>query len=304
MTGGFAMVGEIRTVRLTNARALPPQTVAELLDLVPGAPVRVRERPLRRALSPDLLHGVDCPLITRSGARVNSVGTLAARAVVTGGRVLQGSARAVLDIGGERRLPWSHYMARPGVVELNGRAAPSDVAARFPAGRDPESLDPGAVNEALLDRLRDSPLLDRPSPSPRVRRTRLRWSATVGADRFSGAFTLAGQEVRTLRLTLTSTDTTPDQLVSLCEDLALHDWLLTTVSRVVEHDRDGLDDLHTTVDQLLHLWLPGIDLPPELLAVWEGLERAPGLSRQWHAQVERIRHQLTLRALNLPDSPA
>ncbi|MFI6460484.1 SCO2521 family protein [Streptomyces sp. NPDC050528] len=303
MTGGFAMVGEIRTVLLTNARALPPQTVAALLDLVPGAPVRVRERPLRRALSPDLLHGVDCPLITRPGARVNSVGTLAARAVVTGGRVAQGSARAVLDVGGERRLPWSHYMARPGIVELNGRAAPSDVAARFPAGRDPDSLDPGAVGEALLDRLRDSPLLDR-RPPLRARRTRLRWSATVGADRFSGAFTLADQEVRTLRLTLTSTDTTPDQLVSLCEDLALHDWLLTTVSRVVEHDRGRLDDLRTTVEQLLHLWLPGIDLPPELLAVWEGLERAPGLSRQWHAQVERIRHRLTLRALNSPQSPA
>jgi hypothetical protein len=297
------MVGEIRTVLLMNTRALPPQTVAELLNLVPGAPVRVRERPLRRALSPDLLHGVDCPLITRSGARVNSVGTLAARAVVIGGRVVQGSARAVLDTGGERRLPWSHYMARPGIVELNGRAAPSDVAARFPAGRDPESLDPGAVSEALLDRLRDSPLLDR-RPPLRVRRTRLRWSATVGADRFSGAFTLADQEVRTLRLTLTSTDTTPDQLASLCEDLALHDWLLTTVSRVVEHDRGRLDELRTTVDQLLHLWLPGIDLPPELLAVWEGLERAPGLSRQWHAQVERIRHQLTLRALNSPDSRA
>ncbi|NEA65720.1 hypothetical protein [Streptomyces sp. SID12488] len=44
-------------------------------------------------------------------------------------------------------------------------------------------------------------------------------------------------------------------------DLALHDWLLTTVALVVERacadgDTVGLRALRQVVDHLVHLWMP------------------------------------------------
>ncbi|MCX4702815.1 SCO2521 family protein [Streptomyces sp. NBC_01373] len=300
--GEFAMVGEVRTGLLMNRLALPSDQVAELLDLVPGERVRARERPVPWAVSADQLHGVDCPLITRSGARPRAIGTLAARVRVVGGRVVQGSTRSVVAPGGDRRQRWSHYMARPGVVELGGRGDPADAAARFLTGRAPESLDPGAVSEALLRRIRASRLLDRRSPF-RPRRTRLRWSAVVGGERLRGAFTLVDAELRTVRLRVPeAAGVTREQLTALCEDLALHDWLLTTVARVVERrasdaDPAAQDDLLAVVGQLLHLWLPSADVPPRLGGMWEGIEVNPGFTRQWELCVNRLRDELTLRAL-------
>jgi hypothetical protein len=253
-------------------------------------------------VSADQLHGVDCPLTTRSGARRRAIGILAARGRVVGGRVAQGSTRSVLVPGGDRRLLWSHYMAKPGVVEVSGLGDPADAAERFLTSRDPESLDPGAVSEALVRRIRASGLLDR-RPPLRPQRTRLRWSAVVGGERLRGAFTLDDAERRTVRLTVpAATGATPEQLTALCEDLALHDWLLTTVVRVVQRAWAAdagpalQGDLLAVVDQLLHLWVPGADLPPGLRGVWDGLETNPGFTRQWELCVNRIRDQLALRA--------
>ncbi|MFJ4466225.1 SCO2521 family protein [Streptomyces sp. NPDC089424] len=301
----LVVIGEVRTALLMNLRPLPPQAVVTLLDFVPGERVMARERPVRRAVSADVLHGVDCPLTTGSGARVRGIGTLLTRAGVLDGRVVQGSTRAVLATGGERRLPWGHYLERPGVVELSGRGAPADVAHRFLTGRDPADLDPGAVSEALLGRIRSAPSLDRRTPL-RARRTRLRWASVLAGDGFRGEFSLVDQELRTLRLGFAATTAaTPGQLATLCEDIALHDWLLSTVTPVVDRACSGHDsvratgELRTVVDQLLHLWLPNVGGPSRLDAVWAHLEAHPGFSRQWGTCVQRVRDHLALRALDL-----
>lgn len=300
----LVVIGEIRTGLLMNLRPLPPQAVMTLLDLVPGERVMARERPVRRAVSPEVVHGVDCPLTTGSGAKVRGVGTVVTRAGVLDGRVVQGSTRAVLATGGDRRLPWGHYLERPGVVELSGRGTPAEVAARFLTGRDPADLDPGAVGEALLGRLRSAPSLDRRTPL-RARRTRLRWATVLRGDGFRGEFSLVDPELRTLRLGFAArTAVTPGQLAALCEDIALHDWLLTTVTPVVDRACSGHDtvrapaELRAVVDQLLHLWLPAVGVPSGLDEVWAHLEAHPGFSRQWGTCVQRVRDHLALRALD------
>lgn len=304
--GGTPLVvlGEIRTGLLMNRSPLPAPADARLLDLVPGERVRVHERPVRRAVTADLPYGVDCPLFTESGGRTRGVGTLLSRACVVGGRIVQGSTRAVVVAGGERRLPWAHYLARPGVIEVGGRGASEGLQSRFLAGRDDEGLDPGAVSAALVGRIQRSPLLDRRAAF-RARSTRLRWAAEIGTEGFHGAFALADDETRTLRLALGPTaGATPERLAALCEDLALHDWLLTAVALVVERacaddDIAGPRALRPVVDHLVHLWMPGAGVAPGLLKVWEHLEERPGLTRQWNACVHRLRDHMALRALEL-----
>jgi hypothetical protein len=170
-----------------------------------------------------------------------------------------------------------------------------------PTGSD-EGLDPGAVSAPLVGRARRSPLLDHRAAFP-ARRTRLRRAAEIGDEGFHGAFALADDEARTLRLTLGPTaGATPERLAALCEDLALHDWLLTTVALVVERartdgDTTGPRALRPVVGHLVHLWMPGAGVAPVLLEVWEHLEEGPGLTRRWKACVDRLRDHLALRTL-------
>jgi hypothetical protein len=98
-------------------------------------------------------------------------------------------------------------------------------------------------------------------------------------------------------------------IVALCEDLALHDWLLTRVLRIVEPScigapsaTEALARLRPAIDHLLHLWMPGARVDTALLPVWEALERRLGFTLQWQTLVARIRDQLavhTLETLNL-----
>lgn len=98
---------------------------------------------------------------------------------------------------------------------------------------------------------------------------------------------------------------------SLCEDLALHDWLLTTLVGMVERSRLGSADgrdavtaLRPAVDHLLHLWMPKARADRALGPLWEVLEREPGFTRQWQTLVQRIRDQLALQAIPLRRDPA
>ena len=68
--GARLAVGEIRTGLLRNSSALPRSTVAQLVNLVPGEPVRQSERPIAHALSPEVANGVDCQIATGSGGRL------------------------------------------------------------------------------------------------------------------------------------------------------------------------------------------------------------------------------------------
>jgi hypothetical protein len=310
-------VGEIRTGLLRNSKALPRSAVAELLDLVPGEPVRQSERPIAHALSPDVANGVDCQIATKGGGRMRAVGTILTHAVVVGGRVLQTSSYAGIDSSGsQRRLPWSHYTAQPGRVETIASAKPDDLADGYLArGQEPGCLDLGSVSERLARRLQSSAVLDGRQPL-RFQWTRLRWAARYApgddAAKPSAQFELVDDTVRELSLRIPRPPVTSGGAVNLpailelCRDLALHDWVLTTLTRRIERADPGSDDRERTVtelgpaiDHLLPLWMPGARVADELSAVWEGFERRPGFTRQWEAAVSRVRDQLALHTLQL-----
>ncbi|MFD5427342.1 SCO2521 family protein [Streptomyces sp. NPDC127084] len=302
--------GEIRTGLLRTHQSLPAAGALELLRLRADERVRVSERPNLHAVSPDVLTGVDCRLATASGAKVRVVGTVAAHAVLTEGRVLQTTAyyRAPAK-GPEQRQPWDHYLVRPGVIEPLGRLPARDAAEAFLTGQQrPGELDLGTIAEQLLGNVMRHPLLDQ-SPPFKSGRTRLRWTALPsGAPGQAPAiqrFTLATDGLRTVELRVPK-DTEPAAIAGLCEDLALHDWLLTTLVRMVERSRLGSVDGHgavmalrPAVDHLLHLWMPKARVDRALGPLWEVLEREPGFTRQWQTLVQRIRDQLALQAIPL-----
>ncbi|MEN3357815.1 MAG: hypothetical protein V7637_1797 [Mycobacteriales bacterium] len=322
-------IGEIRTGLLQNSTAVPAALTTRALALLPGELVRSSERPIAYAVSPERLTGLDCRLPTRSRARARGVGTAVTRAAITGGRVLQASTRTVLmRAGTDRRLPWAHYLARPGVVEVTGRAGFADVADGYLGVPQQSTLDLAALNERLFDDIVMRPELDRRPPF-RVARTTLRWVAEVadepavpvrrpprpagdgdgaGDGPAQAQFWLAGGTLRTARLALPA-DHLP-MVVELCEDLALHDWLLTTVTGLIERGRPdaapgsvadtaAVQRIRPAVDHLLHLWMPAARVDRRLLPLWESLERRPGFTRQWDVSVSRIRDQIALTTVGL-----
>jgi hypothetical protein len=300
-------VGEVRTGLLQNSQPVRSDVAAELLALLPGARVRTGTRPIQLAVSPDVLTGVDCRLATRTGARPRAVGTVQSRATLTGGRVLQGSSVTRLaPASADRRLPWSHYLSRPGVAEVVGRVdwpAVADGLLAAPAG--PDTLDLAAISDRVIDRVQRNTELDR-RPPLRASRTTLRWVI----DRRPGSgtrFTVVNASLRTLRLTIPEPD--PVAVAALCEDIALHDWMLSTLSRLVEDTRPGsgpefVARLRPVVDHLLHLWLPGSRVAETLLPIWNGLEQHPGFTRQWNLLVNRLRDQIAVTTVTLLDAAA
>jgi hypothetical protein len=224
------------------------------------------------------------------------------RALLSGGRVVQGSAAAWIErSGAARRLAWSHYLARAGRLDALGRFDRADLAAGFlrPPPNTPGALDLGGIVSRLVDRVQSLDLVDRRAPL-RTKRTQLRWAVTV-EERFteSGSvrFTVEEDGLRTMSMRLGPGDAVFAQ--ALCEDLALHDWLLTEVIRRMEAAvssagpvTERVAALRPFVEHLLHLWMPGARVAPELLEVWDVFERRPGFTRQWTASVEWIRDQL------------
>ncbi|WP_229897824.1 SCO2521 family protein [Streptomyces finlayi] len=307
--------GEVRTALLQTSLPLSQDQCARFLALRPDEPVRVSERPNVYAVSPDLLTGVDCRLPAASGSRVRGVGTVRAHAALTGGRVIQASAhfQYTTSVSGQR-LPWSHYLVRPGLVERLGRTTADDLTAGFlaPRATEPGLLDPGSIASRLLDRARGHELLDG-QPPLKSRRTRLRWAVRQvppGAEP-SVHFTIVDTERRTLLLLLPGLMDAKAvaSVPPFCEELALHDWLLTTLIRVVERRALGslsgpevANRLGPAVSHLLHLWLPGARSGRELPELWNGVEQQPGFTRQWQTLVQRIRDQLALQSLPLHDS--
>jgi len=311
-------IGEIRTGLLRHSAALPKSAVAELIDLVPGEPVRQSERPIAHALSADVANGVDCQICTSAGGRIRAVGTVLTHAAVVGGRVLQTSTYTRIDsAGAQRRLPWSHYTAQPGFIETIAKAGPRDLAAGYiNHGQQADCLDLGAISERLARRTQNSPLLDGRQPL-RIQWTRLRWTALYGSALGSppepaAQFVLEDDTVRSLALWIPQPPDAEDDalrlepILELCRDLALHDWVLTTVTRRLERvdpgfaDRDqAVAELRPLIDHLLHLWMPGARVADGLAPIWEAFERRPGFTRQWEAAVGRVRDQLALHTLQL-----
>jgi hypothetical protein len=249
------------------------------------------------------LIGVDCRLPSATGARFRGIGTIMTRTALTSGRVLQGSSH-VRIIRGEAtyRLPWSHYLARPGVVEVLGKVKPDDVADGFlTSGSVGGQLDLGSVSEHMMDLAQDCDALDRRAPF-RSERTRLRWVVTAGD--LDIHFTLGRGGERTARVT--HPDGFSPAIAALCEDLALHDWLLTTLLSLIERARIGaaprpavIARLAPAADALLHLWMPAARTDQSLHPLWESLEGTPGFTRQWTSLSQRVRDQIALSVLPL-----
>ncbi|MFJ8144456.1 SCO2521 family protein [Streptomyces sp. NPDC096048] len=306
------LCGEVRTCLLPARQALDIRSAAQLLALRADERVLLSERPGLYARSPDTLTGVDCPLPSANGARIRAVGTVAAHAALTEGRVLQTSAHFRLPAAGpDQRRPWGEYLVRPGVVEPLGKLPHEAVARGVLGGGRHGDLDVGLIADGLLTRLLRHALLDQRPPF-RSRPTRLRWVALPAAPGDGPSierFTLAEDELRTVRLRVPE-GTTGAGLAALCEDLALHDWLLTTVVRMLDGIRLGgsaaqdatgvVRALRPAVDHLLHLWMPRARVARDLAPLWDPLEERPGFSRQWQALVQRIRDQLTLHAVPAP----
>ena len=293
-------IGEVHTGLLLTSTAVPVDTAVELLAIVPGGSVRTRQRPIRYAWSPEVLTGVDCsaPLAERREVRV--VGTPATRLSLTDGRIIQAGTHATFrhDSAGRRR-PWSHYLAQPGVLEVLGKASEESLATGFLRGpATATALDLGAVNVRALDAIQRSERLDR-NPPFRSRRTRLRWSAETSDGEQEIVFTLGADGLRTVRLRAPEPD--PRALADFCADLALHDWLLSTlldiVDRAVARSRPAaelISMLRPGIDHLVHAWMPAAHVSRTLDRIWQELDLRSGFSLQWQKTVERIRDQLSV----------
>jgi hypothetical protein len=293
-------IGEVHTGLLLTSTAVSADTAAELLSVVPGGSVRARQRPIRYAWSPEMLTGVDCsaPLGERREVRV--VGTPATGLSITDGHIIQAGTYATFhhDKAGRRR-PWAHYLAQPGTLEVLGKASAESLATGFLRGPETATaLDLGAVSMRSLDAIQRSERLDR-NPPFRSRRTRLRWSAEPADGKQEVIFTLGADGLRTVRLRAAEPD--PRALADFCADLALHDWLLSTlldiVDRAVARARPAaelVELLRPGIDHLVHAWMPAVRASRALDAIWQELDTRAGFSLQWQKTVERIRDQLSV----------
>jgi hypothetical protein len=293
-------IGEVHTGLLLTSTAVSDDTAVELLAIVPGGSVRTRLRPIRYAWSPEILTGVDCnaPLAERREVRV--VGTPATQLSLTDGRIIQAGTHATFrhDQAGRRR-PWAHYLAQPGTLEVLGKASEESLAAGFLLGPGTTTaLDLSAVNARVLAAVQRGEGLDR-RPPLRTRRTRLRWSAESCGDNPSIVFTLGPDGLRTVRLRAAEPD--PRALADFCADLALHDWLLSTlvdtVDRALARSRPAselISMLRPGIDHLVHAWMPAAHVSKNLDRIWQELDLRVGFSLQWQTTVQRIRDQLSV----------
>ncbi|MGW3286850.1 SCO2521 family protein [Streptomyces sp. NPDC001002] len=295
--------GEVLTCVLPSQQPLDAESAAALLSLRTDERVLVSERPNLYARSPETLTGVDCALPTANGAKVRVVGTVAVRATLTEGRVLQTTAYFTAPADGpERRRAWGHYLMRPGRLEPLGRLPEQEAADGILSGGRPGELDLGLIADGLLTELLRHPLLDRTVPFKKSRRTHLRWAALTdskGAGPSIQRFTLGEGDLRTVRLSVPD-GTKPMAVAGLCEDFALHDWLLTTVVRLLDgrlgsvEAPTALTALRPAVEHLMHLWMPRARGDRTLSTLWDVLEQEPGFTRQWQSVSQRIRDQLAL----------
>lgn len=315
MSDPLVVLGEVRTCLLPASDTLSAEDVIELLALQPGRRVLERERPVPLAISPTAAVGVDCALATVSRSNTRAIGTVASHAVVLGGRIAQSSSSTrVVRAPVAARRPWSHYLTQVGAIELIPRlgddvAAAIDLTEGFLEASNSKTLDLGSISDRMLTHVRMDDRLDQ-QPPVRTSATRLRWAARVappvdGAERRRTLFAFRVEEdesLRTVRLMVPSARDLGG-VQRFCEDLAAHDWLLTTLTAALADadrsgpSRDAVVALSPVLEQLVHLWMPGAHTPTRLRDLWTRLENDPGFSRQWNAQVGRLRDRLAVATL-------
>lgn len=287
--------GAVTTMLLDSARPVSTQRARRLLDLIPGLGVESAEDPLPRVVSPDLQHGVDCPVPTADGV-ARGVGHLTLRAVLTGGQVLQGSAYAEVAPGAvNRRRRWAHYVARPGTIEILTKAQADQLLAGWQKPRRQNAhllLDlASASHHPVYEVLREAKF-DRYADL-RCQRLCLHWAADLrdaGQPTEIDVWRTAEGDLRA-RLLMS-----PDRLpgaVKFCEILALHDWLLRTMKVAYDRGDHRPDRLAEAVTLLGHLWNPEAHQDPEFRLLWRGLDiEDPQFSWQWLTLLERCRTRL------------
>jgi hypothetical protein len=292
------VLGAVATGLLNTSAPLPLDAARQALALVPGVKADWRRHPVEQVVSPDLCFGLDCRLAVRAGAQPRVIGTARARALLTAGHVLQGSARVdvVLDAS-TRRMPWSHYMARTGIAEAINKADPSEVVVGFLAGRTGESLlDLGNLSAYVMSLLDGAPQIDRQARL-KTQTRRLLWAAHVKEDIEPEVRIEAGDEDN-FRVLISTPSTLLPHFMEFCEILALHDWLLSALRNAFDRsNRKGLraeSELDPALSYLGHVWNPNAHLPRELQWVWDGLERDAQLSWAWQTTLTRVRDKVSL----------
>ncbi|MGV9677583.1 SCO2521 family protein [Nocardia sp. NPDC003482] len=305
------VLGHIRTCLLPSPNVVDTDAAVELLSAVrQGSPVFSRERPVPLVISADCAEGVDCELPVRSGRTVRGIGTVLTRALVVGGRILQSSSRTrVVAAENSNPRPWPYYLAKVGTVEaLSGVDA--DLGARLAVGYlkggPSDRLDLASISGRMATDLRMDTQLEHAVPF-RAAETQLRWAAEVvtGDERpFAFAFSMDSDTLRSVRIRIGEDGFEAAQ--RFCEDLAVHDWLLTTLTNLlatadcygyVKHDPVTI--LAPVLEQIVPLWMPGAHTPGRLESLWQEVEDDPGFSRQWSSRVNQLRDRMATATYDL-----
>lgn len=292
------VLGAVTTGLLNTSEPLPLDAAQQVLALVPGVKADWRRYPVEQVVSPDLFFGLDCRLAVRSGAQPRVIGTARARAILTAGHILQGSARVDVLLGANtRRLPWSHYMARLGVAEAINKAAPSDVVTGFLQGPPGKSLlDLSNTGAYVMSLLEQAPQIDRLARL-RTPTHRLLWAAHVQEDGEPDCHVEAGED-GVFRVRMSTPPELLPHFVEFCEILALHHWLLASLKnafdRSTRRGRRAEAELDPALSYLGHVWNPTAHLPPEMRWFWDALEDEAQLSWEWQTTLTRVRDKVTL----------
>lgn len=292
------VLGAVTTGLLNTSEPLPLDAAQQALALVPGVKADWRRHPVEQVVSPDLFFGLDCRLAVQSGSQPRIIGTARARAILTAGHVLQGSARVdVLLDASKRRLSWSHYMAHPGVVEAINKADPSDIVAGFLRGQVGRSLlDLGNTGAQVMSLLDQAPQIDRRSRL-KTQTHRLIWAALVKEDTEPDGHIEAGED-GVFRVRMSTPSVLLPQFVEFCEILALHHWLLASLKNAFDRSsrkgRRADGELDPALSYLGHVWNPTAHLPHEMRWLWDALEDEAQLSWEWQTTLTRVRDKVTL----------
>jgi hypothetical protein len=194
-------------------------------------------------------------------------------------------------------------VGRHGVIEVTGKANDAQLARGHRIGTATGTeLDLGAISEHLLGVVQIRPQLNYQAII-RSRPTRMRWSATVSEQNELAVKLHVDSEVlRTVEVAMPAGQLS--FVEQFCEDLALHDWLITLLGDVIEQtDRatavgvDPITIFGPVAERLVHLWMPGAHVDPVVKPLWETLEERPGFSLQWNAQVATVRDKIALHTL-------
>lgn len=292
------VLGAVTTGLLNTSEPLPLDAAQQVLALIPGVQADWRRHPVEQVVSPDLFFGLDCRLAVSSGGQPRIIGTTRARAILTAGHILQGSARVDILLGAsDRRKSWSHYMAHVGVAEAINKADPVDVVTGFLRGEPRKSvLDLGNTGAYVMSLLEQAPQIDQ--------RARLKasthlllWAVQVQEEDEPDCRIEAGED-GVFRVRVSTPSHLLPAFVEFCEILALHHWLLIALKnafdRSARRGRRGEAELAPALSYLGHVWNPTAHLPREMKLFWETLESEAQLSWEWLTTLTRVRDKVTL----------